>query len=182
MPTPKRYIAGYEDGKYIWGTRSGYDKTDTALDTYQASYEKDMGRNWTLTTDIFADKGHFINNAYDDDQTTERKTRGMHVRADHTYGQDSHLLIGADWIKQEQNLDYVGSVRTGTMYHFNYDRKTEGKRLTGHSLMWEIMYPEMIRLIAGILQGNCRRLTTTMTPAVSMSGMNEATPVRMPFR
>lgn len=124
VPTPKRYIAGYEDGKYIWGTRSGYDKTDTALDTYQASYEKDMGRNWTLTTDIFADKGHFINNAYDDDQTTERKTRGMHVRADHTYGQDSHLLIGADWIKQEQNLDYVGSVRTGTMYHFNYDRKT----------------------------------------------------------
>lgn len=123
-PSPRKMIAGHENGKFIYKTVSGYNNADASLDSYNLTYQKQMGKNWVVNGDFFYDTGDFSNNYFDDDQITHHTTRGMRLKADHAYGNGHHILFGYDDITQKQNLSYVGSYLKGTRYHFNYERKS----------------------------------------------------------
>lgn len=143
VPPDKTVTVGIDaNGELIKESISGYLSGSRELDSYNFSYQNSFTERLQFISDIFCTEGFYTNNA-NWEQRVDQKSQGAKLKLDMGYWNDSNLLIGFDYSKQEASIAYIGSYKRdtdgkyyGVPHYFSYEKDVKALYAL-NSLKWD---------------------------------------------
>lgn len=119
-----------KDGKLIKKKIRNYLTGDRIIHSYNLSYQNDLTAKRHFIVDISHTNGFYTNNA-NWDQKVNTKSLGTRIKFETGYWDNSSILLGFDYSKQEASIGYIGSYKKdkagkyyGIPYNFSYKKDT----------------------------------------------------------
>ncbi|MCR5438038.1 MAG: TonB-dependent receptor [Selenomonas sp.] len=122
---------------------SDYLNGDRLLNTYNLSYNQDIGKKLKYSGDFFFTDGFYTNTKFFDGKM-KTKSYGSRMRMDWSYAPHDSLLVGLDLFEQESHLRYKTSAKSKLM-DFNYDKTTEALYLLNKMKRGRFTYTQGLR-------------------------------------
>ncbi|VFS49060.1 TonB-dependent receptor [Budvicia aquatica] len=143
VPPDKTVTVGVDsDGHLIKKNISGYLTGDRDIDSYNLSYQNDLTEQLHFISDVFYTDGFYTNNA-NWEQRVDQKSQGAKLKFDIGYWDDSNILLGFDYSKQDASISYIGSYKKdsagkyyGVPYNFSYEKDVKALYAL-NSLKWD---------------------------------------------
>lgn len=133
VPDYELFTLGLDEaGHKITEKRRPYLFSDRSMDSLNLGYQKELSPKWRFSGDFFYNSGNFMNSKYED-KRMDHQTQGMKLKLDHSYGNESNLLIGVDHYEQNAQIGYndyklISSLKKtykSVPLSFNYNKKTD---------------------------------------------------------
>lgn len=121
------------DGKYNDG--------DRALNTYNLTYNQNLGSKWKFSGDFFYTDGDYKNSKIVDGRMNH-DSYGTRMKFDYAYGKKNSLLIGVDWVNQSSHLNYISGRKPMS---FNYEKETRALYLLNQMKRGKFTFTQGVR-------------------------------------
>ena len=121
------------DGKYNDGDRD--------LNTYNLTYNQNLGGGWKFSGDVFYADGNYRNSKIVNGRMYH-DSYGTRMKFDYAYGKRDSLLIGLDWLNQSSHLDYISGRK---LMSFNYEKETRALYLLNQMRRGKFTFTQGVR-------------------------------------
>ncbi|MCR5176417.1 MAG: TonB-dependent receptor [Anaerovibrio sp.] len=119
----QRYKIEAYGRNYTPAKASDYLNGDRLLNTYNLTYNQNIGSKLKYSGDFFYTDGYYMNTKFIDGKMNT-SSFGTRMRFDYEYQKDNSLLVGLDLFRQESHLNYQ-TTKTSKKMDFNYEKTTE---------------------------------------------------------